>query len=171
MRRRPIARRWGWCGPNRSGGFSSGGSPTRSIEPAAERPVAPARVRRPHGLRYGRYAVQHRGPSRARRPDRIIVLFNSYQFTFGFLPAALLIFGLLARSGRLGATAWFTILASLFFYGWWNWHYLFLFGFSVGFNYLWSLLLIPANGAAEEERSRRVRRMLLGVGVAVNLAL
>jgi alginate O-acetyltransferase complex protein AlgI len=99
------------------------------------------------------------------------VLFNSYLFTFGFLPIALIVFGLLARSGNLIATAWFTILASLFFYGWWNWHYIFLFGFSVGFNYLWSLLLIPAHGAADKERSRRARRMLLGVGVAVNLAL
>jgi alginate O-acetyltransferase complex protein AlgI len=74
-----------------------------------------------------------------------IVLFNSYEFTFGFLPIALIIFGLLARSGHLRATATFTIVASLFFYGWWNWHYLFLFGFSVGFNYLWSLLLTPAS--------------------------
>src|SRR5579871_3501300 len=171
MRRRPIARRWGWFGPNRRDAFSSGGSPTLSIESAAERPAAPAWVRGPRGLRYGRYAVQHRGPSRARRPDRIIVLFNSYQFTFGFLPVALLIFGLLARSGRLGATAWFTILASLFFYGWWNWHYLFLFGFSVGFNYLWSLLLIPAPPGADAPRAARLRRVLLGVGVAVNLVL
>jgi len=99
------------------------------------------------------------------------VLFNSYPFTFGFLPVALIIFGLLARSGKLLATAWFTILASLFFYGWWNWHYIFLFGFSVGFNYLWSLLLIPAADAPSGERSRRVRRILLGVGVAVNLTL
>ncbi|HUY20553.1 MAG TPA: MBOAT family O-acyltransferase [Candidatus Binataceae bacterium] len=114
------------------------------------------------------------GPSgSAGRSARIIVLFNSYAFTFGFMPIALIVFGLLARSGHLRATAAFTIVASLFFYGWWNWHYLFLFGFSVGFNYLWSLLLRPATAAeaAAGARSPRIRRVLFGIGVAVNLAL
>lgn len=112
------------------------------------------------------------GPSEKRRTsDRTAVLFNSYEFTFGFLPAALIIFGLLARSGYMRATAAFIILASLFFYGWWNWHYLFLFGFSVGFNYLWSLILAPANAGYAAGRSAKARRVLLGIGVAVNLAL
>ena len=60
------------------------------------------------------------------------------------------------------------ILGSLFFYAWWNWHYLFLFGFSIAFNYWWSLLLAPG---AEGQRTSAHRRRMLGIGVAVNLAL
>ncbi|MBF6570077.1 MAG: MBOAT family protein [Candidatus Binataceae bacterium] len=100
------------------------------------------------------------------------MLFNSYAFTFAFLPIVLILFGLFARSGRQLLTAGFVILASLFFYGWWNWHYLFLFGFSIGFNYLWSLILAPADQDIADTASRvRRRQMLMGAGVAVNLAL
>jgi alginate O-acetyltransferase complex protein AlgI len=50
---------------------------------------------------------------------RSFVLFNSFEFLFLFLPAALAAFYLLARIGpawALGSLA----LASLIFYGWWN---------------------------------------------------
>jgi alginate O-acetyltransferase complex protein AlgI len=99
------------------------------------------------------------------------VLFNSYPFTFGFLPLVLIGFAALAHCGLRRAIGPFLIVASLFFYGWWNWHYLFLFGFSIGFNYLWSLLLIPKierGGAAEPNRASQ---LLLAAGIAVNLTL
>ncbi len=103
------------------------------------------------------------------------MLFNSYQFTFGFLPIALLGFGLLAHLRLFRATAAFLVLASLFFYSWWNWHYLFLFGFSIAFNYSWSLVLMPDRGgeigAGSREGNGKWRRTMLGCGVAVNLAL
>jgi alginate O-acetyltransferase complex protein AlgI len=47
------------------------------------------------------------------------MLFNSPEFLFGFLPVALLGFFLLARWGPAPALAWL-VLASLFFYAWWN---------------------------------------------------
>ena len=93
------------------------------------------------------------------------MLFNSYPFVFGFLPLILAIFGLLAASDLRRATAAALIIGSLFFYGWWNWHYLFLFGFSILFNFVWSTLLAP------DKYQPRQRKWLLGVGVAVNLAL
>src|ERR1700691_1880259 len=107
------------------------------------------------------------------------MLFNSYQFTFVFLPIVLAIFGLLAARDARRAAAAFLILASIFFYGWWNWHYLYLFGFSIFFNFGWSLLLVPAPDAqaaasapaARAAYGERTRRMLLGCGIAVNLAL
>jgi D-alanyl-lipoteichoic acid acyltransferase DltB (MBOAT superfamily) len=68
------------------------------------------------------------------------------------------------------AAAWL-ILASLFFYGWWDRRYLFLFGFSIGFNYLWSLLLIPIAVPASPTKRGPSPRCLLAVGIAVNLAL
>ncbi len=98
------------------------------------------------------------------------MLFNSYQFAFGFLPIALVIFWILSARDYRRACAAFLILASLCFYAWWNWRYLFLFGFSIVFNFGWSLLLVPAEGARDETRERR-RRVLLGFAIAVNLGL
>jgi len=98
------------------------------------------------------------------------VLFNSYPFILGFLPVVLVVYGALGESRWRQATPFFLIAASLFFYAWWNWHYLLLFLFSIAFNYLWSRLLgpIPPAGAAA---SARARRLILGVGIAVNVAL
>jgi hypothetical protein len=83
------------------------------------------------------------------------MLFNSYEFAFGFLPVVLAIFGILSSRDSRRACALFLIAASLTFYAWWNWHYLFLFGFSILFNFGWSLLLVPAAGAANEASERR----------------
>jgi len=47
------------------------------------------------------------------------VLFNSYAFILGFLPAVLAGFLLLGRIDRRIGAAWLA-LASLFFYGWWD---------------------------------------------------
>jgi D-alanyl-lipoteichoic acid acyltransferase DltB (MBOAT superfamily) len=98
------------------------------------------------------------------------MLFNSYQFTFGFLPIVLAIFWALSARDARRTCAGFVILASLCFYGWWNWHYLFLFGFSILFNFGWSLLLVPPDVSADQAGDHR-RRTLLGFGIAVNLAL
>ena len=98
------------------------------------------------------------------------MLFNSYQFAFGFLPIALVIFWMLSARDYRRACAAFLILASLGFYAWWNWRYLFLFGFSIVFNFGWSLLLVPDAGTTDQVRERR-RRFLLGCAIAVNLGL
>ena len=47
------------------------------------------------------------------------MLFNSYEFIFLFLPATFIIFFAIARLGHETAIAWL-VIASLFFYGWWN---------------------------------------------------
>src|SRR5580693_8991004 len=47
------------------------------------------------------------------------MLFNSYQFVFGFLPLTLLGFYLLGARRRDWALLWLTV-ASLFFYAWWR---------------------------------------------------
>jgi alginate O-acetyltransferase complex protein AlgI len=98
------------------------------------------------------------------------LLFNSYPFVFGFLPLVLLGFALLARWRARTASIVFLILASLFFYGRWNWKYLFLILFSIGFNYSWGLFL----QRLKQERNHlgpSTQRRILALGVAVNLAL
>ena len=47
------------------------------------------------------------------------MLFNSYEFLFGFLPATLALYFLVGRRSATAALG-FLALASLFFYGWWN---------------------------------------------------
>lgn len=90
------------------------------------------------------------------------MLFNSLPFLFLFLPAvALLYFTLSARGmGRI-AMVWL-VVASLFFYGWWNPAYLALVVGSVLFNF--------AAGTALG-RDRPHRRLILTLGVVANLAL
>ena len=51
------------------------------------------------------------------------MLFNSFDFLLGFLPVTLLLFFALARRSHTLAAAWLA-LASLLFYGWWDYHYI-----------------------------------------------
>ena len=63
------------------------------------------------------------------------MLFSSYIFLFFFLPITLVGFGLLSRyQGPKAAKLWL-VLASLFFYGWWNPVYVGLILASMMFNY------------------------------------
>ncbi len=88
------------------------------------------------------------------------MLFNSYLFIFLFLPITLLGFHLLGKRGyRHVATGWL-VGASLFFYGWGSPVYLRLILVSILFNY--------AVGWALDDRPQK---LLLVVGIAVNLSL
>ena len=62
------------------------------------------------------------------------MLFNSYEFIFLFLPITFIIFFLIAGHSQKGAVAWM-VLASLFFYGWWDYRYVPLLLGSILFNY------------------------------------
>src|SRR5882672_10810628 len=62
------------------------------------------------------------------------MLFNSFEFIFGFLPVALMVFFLLGRMNRKMAAAWLA-LASLLFYGYWLPKYVHLLLAAVSFNY------------------------------------
>jgi len=63
------------------------------------------------------------------------VLFNSYEFLFGFLPICLVGFFIIARYSRGAALAWLT-LASVTFYTWWDPRNLPLLIGSIAFNFL-----------------------------------
>jgi alginate O-acetyltransferase complex protein AlgI len=91
------------------------------------------------------------------------MLFNSYEFLFGFLPVVVLVFFVLGRFSALAAVG-FLSAASLFFYGWWNPAYLLLLAGSVVFNFVVGRALSLGQGTA---RSNAV----LWFGIAGNLAL
>lgn len=88
------------------------------------------------------------------------MLFNSYEFLFGFLPAVLLVFFLLGRGTSVVAPIGFLATASLFFYGWWNPVYVVLLAGSIVFNYAVGRVLLE----------HRVKS-LLAFGVAGDLLL
>lgn len=91
------------------------------------------------------------------------MLFNSYAFVFAFLPATLVIFLLLGASSRHRlATAWL-VVASLFFYGWWNPTYLLLIIASMVVNFRLGSALADATGHRG--------RLLLSLGIGANIAL
>ena len=95
------------------------------------------------------------------------MLFNSPQFILGFLPVALAGFFL---SGRFGGTRWalrWLVVASLFFYGWWNPKFVVLLAGSILGNYAFGQRILRL---AEDGR-RNAARTWLFAGVSANLAL
>ncbi len=89
------------------------------------------------------------------------MLFNSFEYIFLFLPVVLALFYFLRRYSDLSAQA-VLVLASLFFYGYWNVSYLFLICGSVVANYLIAGRI--------EGSSSGARKRWLALGVGANLA-
>lgn len=94
------------------------------------------------------------------------MLFNSYEFVFGFLPLTLLGFYLLGRRSRQWALSWL-IAASLFFYAWWRPINVLLIAPSIIINYALARVLL---GLAGDERRRRTARLVLIAGILFNVA-
>jgi alginate O-acetyltransferase complex protein AlgI len=93
------------------------------------------------------------------------MLFNSHIFIFAFLPLVLLGYYALTRAAGARAGIVFLVLASIFFYGWWNPIYVpLLVGLMLGNFALGSWL-----GALQERP--RAAKALLTVGITVNLAV
>lgn len=88
------------------------------------------------------------------------MLFHSFAFLFVFLPTVFVIYFLFARFRWFTAAKVTLIIASLFFYAYWDFRYLVLLFFSIGINYLFGRLL-----------SRNAWRWLLITGIIVNLSL
>ena len=93
------------------------------------------------------------------------MLFNSYAFVFLFLPIVLAGSFLLARHGPRACAAWL-VLASVFFYGWWDIRYVPLLIGSVVFNHFAGIAI----ASRAERGAGRARGVLIGA-IAVNLAL
>jgi len=91
------------------------------------------------------------------------MLFNSYEFICLFLPLCLVVFHLLTRWAPANLALTWLVLASLFFYGWWNPAYLGLIASSVVFNFVMGRQLVNA--------PPRGKRGLLAIALCANLAL
>ena len=103
------------------------------------------------------------------------MLFNSAEFLLLFLPITFLVyFGLNHRRLTLAGKTWL-ILASLFFYGWWNPAYVVLILVSMLANFAIGSGLTRGQGSAAATGSPRPgvpsRKGLLFVGMAFNLGL
>ena len=94
------------------------------------------------------------------------MLFNSYAFLLVFLPVTWAVFRGLTAAGRGNWAILWLVLASFFFYGWWNPIYVFLLAGSVAFNFgLGSIL------ALYPQTRKVTRHAVLTFGVAFNLVL
>ena len=90
------------------------------------------------------------------------MLFNSPIFILFFLPISVLVYYLINRQGLERVSKLWLVLASLFFYGYWNPAYLGLIGISILFNF----------GAGQFLRNGiKFRKAALSLGVMFNLGL
>ena len=87
------------------------------------------------------------------------MLFSSVEFIFGFMPIVLAVYFMLAQRQTPAVRIWL-LLASLFFYGWWNPKNVFLIVGSMLFNFAFGKLI---------GRSRS--KWALTFGIAANLAV
>ncbi|ARN74094.1 MBOAT family O-acyltransferase [Oceanicoccus sagamiensis] len=92
------------------------------------------------------------------------MLFNSYEFILVFLPLVLIGFYLLGNGGFGRAAISWLVLASFFFYGWWNPAYLILIVTSMLFNFTIGSWL-------GRDDDNRYRKLLLIIGILGNLLL
>lgn len=77
------------------------------------------------------------------------MLFNSFIFIFIYLPVVVVVFFWLGRRSHTWASGWLA-LASLFFYGYWDYRYIPLLLASIGFNYCAGLRISQAVGSARK---------------------
>lgn len=91
------------------------------------------------------------------------MLFNSYIFVLAFLPIVLIGYFELNHFHKYGAAKVFLILASLFFYGYFNWWYLMIIVSSVGFNYLFSQLML------NDKTKNGVRKVIFATALTLNI--
>src|SRR3954463_10566073 len=88
------------------------------------------------------------------------MLFNSYEFIFLFMPAAVAGFALLSSKHYKAALLWLTVV-SLVFYAYWDWRSIWILIASMVFNFACSLFI----GRSADPASRR----WLVFGIAGNL--
>jgi len=93
------------------------------------------------------------------------MLFNSFEFVFGFLPLAVIGFFLISRRGSRPLAIAYLSAASMFFYAWWNPWYLLLILAEVVFNFLLGRQL------SRPDLSPRARLLLTLIGVGTMLVV
>ena len=96
------------------------------------------------------------------------MLFNSFEFVFGFLPITLFFYFLLNRFSFLSkwdlSKIWL-FACSIFFYGWWNPKYLILIISSIIINY------VIGTKIGKDHNTLKIKKILLTSGLLFNLGL
>jgi D-alanyl-lipoteichoic acid acyltransferase DltB (MBOAT superfamily) len=92
------------------------------------------------------------------------VLFNSYEYIFIFLPVSLIVYFLINSQGWYKAAKIWLVIASLFFYSWWNIDFLPLIIISISVNYLLGKSL-------NQSKLLISRKSLLIIGLVFNIGL
>ena len=90
------------------------------------------------------------------------MVFASYEFVFIFLPVVAVIYFLLGKISTIRIQHLFLVLASLFFYGYFNVSYLWIIMASIVVNY---------GIAVSMQRMERIRLPLFVLGILVNVGL
>lgn len=93
------------------------------------------------------------------------MLFHSYEYIFLFLPLCFIIYFTLNKHKLIFGSKIFLVIASMFFYGWWNPIYVPLIIGSILFNY--------AIGASMQQKTAdgSLRKLFLVIGIVGNLGL
>jgi alginate O-acetyltransferase complex protein AlgI len=100
------------------------------------------------------------------------MLFNSAVYIFLFLPLVVALYFILNRLGMSSAAKIWLVLASLFFYGYWELRYIWLIVVSIGVNFLVAQAIQrPGSVSGHETGMKRRRRLLLYVGIGFNICL
>ena len=92
------------------------------------------------------------------------MLFNSYIFVLAFFPVVLIGWFGLNHFKQYQAAKIFLIIASLVFYGYYNWWYLLIIVLSVILNYSFSSIML-----SEQEGCRKIRKLIFGLSLTVNI--
>ncbi|MRN53444.1 MBOAT family O-acyltransferase [Paenibacillus monticola] len=90
------------------------------------------------------------------------MLFNSYGFIFAFLPVVLIMYFLFIKLRYFFIAKLWLALSSLFFYGWWNMHYIPLILLSIAVNYVVGRRLLSSTAR---------RSVILILGLSFNVLL
>ncbi|MFK5892050.1 MAG: MBOAT family O-acyltransferase [Pseudomonadota bacterium] len=93
------------------------------------------------------------------------MIFSSFEFIFVFLPVVLIVFYMLGQAGKQEAAIAWLVVASLFFYGYWNQKYLLLILISMVINYSLGLKL------SEKKQQTSKSTVVLAFGIIFNLSL
>ncbi len=95
------------------------------------------------------------------------MLFNSSEFIFLFLPVTIFGFFFFAKIARTRVSVLWLVIASLFYYGWWNPAYVILVGGSMAFNFALGQNIVALN----RRDADTLARWITGGGIVANLAL
>lgn len=98
------------------------------------------------------------------------MIFNSFEFLL-FLPIVFIIYWLLRKNLRLQNA--FVVTASYYFYGWWDWRFLFLIAFTSACSFVSGLMIEKTcnNNTLDEQKQHRRAKAITATNIVINLLI